>query len=226
MIRSPMHQTRPSRGFTLIELMIALVLGLLIIGATVTVFISNQQTSRVKTELGNAQEAFRFASQTIMRVVQQGSAIQDPGSESALADQVDQPLLQVVVPPGDGRMDCFGIPVAPLDRVINIFSINDDGELLCRVVMVDEDANETYEEAVLVEGLDRLGSKFTFGVANVVDGYWKNTDSWDEAGDVDADDWRNVRSVRVELAKQSGGAAIGATAIFSATMRCGALDIC
>ena len=225
MIRSPVHQTRPSRGFTLIELMIALVLGLLIIGATVTVFISNQQTSRVKTELGNTQEAFRFASQTIMRVVQQGSAIQDPGSD--LADAVDKPLLQVVVPPGVGRMDCLGRPVAaPIDRVINIFSINDDGELLCRVVVVDSDANQTFEQAVLVEGLDVDRSEFTFGIANVVDGYWKNNALWDVAGDVDADDWRNVRSVRVELAKQSGGAAIGATALFSATMRCGALDIC
>ena len=63
---------RYSRGFTLIELMVALVLGLLMIGAVIIVFISNQQTAIAKQELDRAQEAFRFASHTIMRVVQQG----------------------------------------------------------------------------------------------------------------------------------------------------------
>ena len=219
MIRSPAHRTLPSRGFSLIELMIALVLGLLIIGATVTVFISNQQTSRVKTELGNAQEAFRFASQTMMRVVQQASAIQDPGAD----------MLRVVVPPGNGRVDCLGRAVAaPIDRVINTFFINPDGQLLCRVEVIGSDGTTVTadDEEVLVEGLDAGRSAFTFGVADVVDGYWKDNTLWEQAGNVLADDWRNVRSVRVRLAKQAGGEAIGATAIFSATMRCGALDIC
>ena len=216
MIRSTAHRTRPSRGFTLIELMIALVLGLLMIGATVTVFISNQQTSRVKTELGNAQEAFRFASQTIMRVVQQGSEIRDPEGEG---------LLRVEITPGDGKVDCLGRSVDGVYKVFNTFSINNAGELLCHVVAVDIDDNPTGpgDTVVLVEGLDAGPgrSEFTFGVADVVDGYWKNNTLWGEAGDVD--EWHNVRSVRVRLAKQVGGEAIGATAVFSATMRCAVL---
>ena len=218
MIRFPVHRTRTSQGFTLIELMIALVLGLLIIGATTTVFLSNQQTSRVKTELGNAQEAFRFASQTIMRVVQQGSALQGPGEDD---------LLRVVVPPGEGRVDCLGrVVAAPTDRAINTFSINGAGELLCNVVVVvlDSDGNETSSvtpPAVLVEGLDAERSSFTFGVAEIAQGYWRNNALW--GGIEDVEDWKNVRSVRVQLAKQAGGEAIGATAVLSATMRCAVL---
>jgi len=79
------------------------------------------------------------------------------------------------------------------------------------------------DEKVLVEGLDPdpARTEFTFGVAAVADGYWRNNTLWGEAADVD--DWLNVRSVRVRLAKQAGGEAIGATAVFSATMRCAAL---
>ena len=215
-IRSTARRTLTSQGFTLIELMIALALGLLIIGATVTVFLSNQQTSRTMTELGNAQEAFRFASQTIMRVVQQGRSMRDPGPDA---------LLRVVIAPGEGKMDCLGRPVGTtnVDSVINTFSINDDGELLCRVEVVGSDGITVTadDEEVLVEGLDPDRSEFAFGVAEVADGYWKDNTLWGEAGVVD--DWLNVRSVRVQLAKQAGGEAIGATAVFSATMRCAAL---
>jgi len=213
MIRSTARRTLTSRGFTLIELMIALVLGLLIIGATTTVFLSNQQTSRVKTELGNAQEAFRFASQTIMRVVQQGSEIRDPEGQG---------LLRVEITPGDGKVDCLGRSVDGVYKVFNTFSINTAGELLCHVVEVDSDGNITDLEppVVLVEGLDAGRSQFTFGIAGVTDGFWKNNTLW---GGVPDGEWHTVRSVRVELAKQVGGEAIGATAVFSATMRCAVL---
>ncbi len=210
------RETRTSRGFTLIELMIALVLGLLMIGATVTVFLSNQQTSRTKTELGNTQETFRFASQTIMRVVQQGSIIRDPGNN----------LLRVETDLEDGKVDCLGRPVVGVYSVVSTFFINDDGEFLCHVVAVldsDGTKDEPGTTVVLGVGLDAENSKFTFGVADVAEGYWKKNTAWGEAGDVDADAWRNVRSVRVQLAKQAGGEAIGAIGMFSATMRCAAL---
>ena len=221
MIRSTARRTLTSRGFTLIELMIALVLGLLIIGATTTVFLSNQQTSRVKTELGNAQEAFRFASQTIMRVVQQGREIQDPGPDA---------LLSVVIAPGEGKVDCLGRSVDPddlhadADSIVNTFSISADGKLHCSVAVKDiGEGNLETNTAVLVEGLDAGPgrSEFTFGVAEIAQGYWKSNSLWGEA--IDVEEWNKVRSVRVQLAKQAGGEAIGATAVFSATMRCAVL---
>lgn len=49
-----------SRGFSLIELMITLVLGLIISGAIVQVLVSNQVTERLNRGLASAQESGRF----------------------------------------------------------------------------------------------------------------------------------------------------------------------
>lgn len=48
------------RGFSLIELMIALVLGLIILGAVIAVFLSTQQTNRLQETLSRTQENGRF----------------------------------------------------------------------------------------------------------------------------------------------------------------------
>jgi type IV pilus assembly protein PilW len=56
--RPAMH--RPS-GFTLIELMVAMVLGLLVAAGIVTVFLSTSNNNRVQTQLANLQEEGRFA---------------------------------------------------------------------------------------------------------------------------------------------------------------------
>lgn len=50
-----------NQGFTVIELMIALVLGLIIIGGVLTVFLSNSQTFRTNEALSRIQENGRFA---------------------------------------------------------------------------------------------------------------------------------------------------------------------
>lgn len=54
---------RASRGFTLVELMIALVLGLMLMGGVIGIFISNQTTSRVNNELSSLQSSARLAFQ-------------------------------------------------------------------------------------------------------------------------------------------------------------------
>lgn len=227
MILQSTQLARSTRGFSLIELMVALALGLVMIGAVVTVFVSNQQSARTKQELDRAQEAFRFASHTIMRVVQQGE-IQDPG--------LGQELV-VNVSPAPGHSDCLGRPVPEMssdeiDHVRNIFyfNANHPDRLHCRVEthLIPNDPSPIISDAVIVDGIDsdpdRDRTAFTFGVANVPTGYWSNNALWVPADDVT--DWTNVRSVRIQLAMQSEGAAIGPTALFSATMRCGALDIC
>lgn len=50
-----------SQGFSLIELMISLVLGLLVVGAAISVFVSNGQTYRATESLGRVQENARVA---------------------------------------------------------------------------------------------------------------------------------------------------------------------
>jgi len=218
MTSKSMKMASTARGFSLIELMVALALGLVMIGAVVTVFVSNQQSARTKQELDRAQEAFRFASHTIMRVVQQGE-IQPPGAFRA--------LLTVNVSPADGHRDCLGRPIPPnTDLTTNTFFI-DGTRLRCRVLTVSNNgANISTSEETIVDGIDAARTAFTFGVANVPTGYWSNNELWRQPNSIQVADWPNVRSVRVQLAMQSEGQAIGPTALFSATMRCGALDIC
>lgn len=66
------HQSPHStHGFTLIELMIAMILGLVIIGGTVSIFIANQQAFRVQDALEESLDAGRMAFEIIARDVRE-----------------------------------------------------------------------------------------------------------------------------------------------------------
>lgn len=58
--RAPLSR-RHSHGLSLIELMISLVLGLMVVGAAISVFLSNGQTYRATESLGRVQENARVA---------------------------------------------------------------------------------------------------------------------------------------------------------------------
>lgn len=58
---SGLSPSRPEQGFTIVELMVALALGLVITTALVYVFIANNLSYRVQTGLARAQESGRFA---------------------------------------------------------------------------------------------------------------------------------------------------------------------
>lgn len=62
---------RGATGIGLIELMVALVLGLLITGAAISVFVSNRQTYRATENLGRVQESSRVAFELMARDVRE-----------------------------------------------------------------------------------------------------------------------------------------------------------
>jgi len=242
----PTQLARSSRGFTLIELMVALALGLVMIGAVVTVFVSNQQSARTKQELDRAQEAFRFASHTIMRVVQQGE-ITDPRLEIELPE-IPNPLLAVKIsppppiPPSSPR-DCLGNRVereislngnlVSIDHVRNIFyfNANHPNRLHCRVEthLLPNDPSPTRVDAVIAEGIDHARTEFRFGIpdpANPPTGNWSDNALWVLPPGNPPINWTNVHSVKILLAMQAEGQANGLAAIFSATMRCSDLGHC
>ena len=55
------------RGFTLIELMIAMLLGLIVIGGVTSVFLANQQTYRTNTALGEVESSTRIGFELMAR---------------------------------------------------------------------------------------------------------------------------------------------------------------
>lgn len=59
--------TTTQRGFTLVELMVAMVLGLIVIGGVVSVFLSNQQSYRANQALGEVQDNSRIAFELMAR---------------------------------------------------------------------------------------------------------------------------------------------------------------
>jgi len=66
-MRNKCHQGVVQGGFTLVELMIALVLGLVVIGGVISVFLSNQQSYRTNQALGEIQDNSRTAFEFLAR---------------------------------------------------------------------------------------------------------------------------------------------------------------
>lgn len=62
---------RKQKGYTLIELMVAMVLGLIIIGGVISVFVSNQQAFRTNENLGRLQENARISFELMAREIRQ-----------------------------------------------------------------------------------------------------------------------------------------------------------
>jgi len=54
-------QIKKQTGFTLVELLVALALGVLLLGIVITIFIGSKATSRAATGVARSQEATRFA---------------------------------------------------------------------------------------------------------------------------------------------------------------------
>lgn len=69
--RLPLQGYRATRGLSLIELMIAMVLGLLVVGAAIGIFMSNRQTYRATESLARVQENARTAFELMARDVRE-----------------------------------------------------------------------------------------------------------------------------------------------------------
>ncbi len=60
-------RSQPAAGFTLIELMVAMLLGLIVIGGVVSVFLANQRTYRTNEALSDVQDGSRIAFEFMAR---------------------------------------------------------------------------------------------------------------------------------------------------------------
>lgn len=111
------HKTQ--QGFTLIELMIAMVIGLLLMGGLISAFATNQKTVSTKRDLDNTIEAFRFISSTVNRIVRQADSISSTSTASQLA---------VTFTGATGLKNCLGQVVNGVQTDTFIYSSN---QLLC-----------------------------------------------------------------------------------------------
>lgn len=105
------------RGFTLIELMIALVIGLIIMSAVFTVFDSVQATNRATTALHQQQETLRYAAYTVDRLAASSTHI-----------QLTNTALSTTLPAGVAN--CLGQQLTA--QQINVIGLTDN-RLTCTV---------------------------------------------------------------------------------------------
>ena len=141
-----MHKRRalakPS-GLSLVELLVAMAIGLFLIAGVGTVFVSNQTSTKTKRELDRIQENFRFGANTLQRVLRQASEIDDTSDDTTLI---------VTLP--EGAHNCMGTTVAAGGQT-NQFSLNGT-TLECEI----NDAATTSTQ-VLFSGLS--GLSFAYG---------------------------------------------------------------
>lgn len=78
------------QGFSLVELMIALVLGLMVIGSVGSVFLSNKQSYRSNTALSQVQEGSRIAFELLARSVRQ-AGLTGCGNFGRVANTLNDP---------------------------------------------------------------------------------------------------------------------------------------
>ncbi len=195
------------QGFGLVELMIALVISLILIGGAISVFLSNQQTYRAKQGLDEAQETFRFGSQTIMRVVRQGAEICTSSNDEVLRVRMQGDV-------NSGIRDCLGGQVEQAN-VVSEFRLAGN-ELVCRVFTDNSAGCDAGggDDAVLVAGIEtaqfRYSGSGTYWEESVRDGNSLVTSSeWEDSPSGDS------RSVAVRLQMENSGLA----SIFTATSR-------
>ena len=157
------------RGFSLVELMVALLLGTLITAAAVQMFITNQRSFRLQQTMSEVQETGRFAAELISKELRMAGLTRADGTESG----------GVIVASNDelrfrffGTMDCEGDQYtgANDDALIeNRYSVNADGDLVC-VGLIDANDDMAFSGGeVDTDGVTLVSNVDSFQVQYGVD---------------------------------------------------------
>jgi len=211
----PLHKkprALPQRGFTLIEILIALLIGLFLLGALLTIVQANRAVFGNQSELAQLQDGERMAMTVMADVIQSAGYFPDP-TQNTLAQTLtavapfaagqavygvysaappgDQMYIRYMTAGGDGILNCSGQsnPAGgPNTLYVNMFQVL-NGQLVCTM-------NGTqYNLANGVTNLSVLyGVKANAGAAG------NNVDTYMTAAQVTAAGlWSSVISALVQL---------------------------
>ncbi len=205
------------RGLSLIELMISMVLGLLILGMTISVFMGTSRTARTQDAASRLDDSGRFALDSVQRVIRLAGysnwgGIPGPRGYTAGTDPVlagadgadaatgfsDSLTLRYygsgpAVGVADGSVvDCLGNPVPEAatfaDRVVNTFSVRVTAGV--RELTCDNGSGPV----ALVSGIDSFQVLYGLDLA----GGDRVPERWATATDVGVN-WEQVVAVRVSV---------------------------
>lgn len=200
------------RGFTMIELMVALLIGLFLMGGLMTLLQNNRKAFSSQSVLAQLQDSERLAMSMMAGVVQQSGYFPDPtlnspstafpasgsfasgqgltGSTTAGSDTI---IARYTTATGDGILNCKGSSntTGANATYVNAFSIVVTGGL-SQLVCTDEN-NAVYP---LVNGVTNLS--VLYGVNTTASG--TNVDTYMTAAQVTAATaWNNVISAKITL---------------------------
>jgi type IV pilus assembly protein PilW len=206
------------RGFTLIELMIALLIGVFLLGALLTIVQTNRAVFGNQSQLAQLQDSERMAMTMIADVVQQAGYFPDPTTNTlggtltpvapfTAAGQAfygtytasvpgDSISVRYMTAGGDGILNCSGLsnPVGgPNKLYVNTFQVS-NGQLVCNM-------NGTTYNLVSGVGNNSGVTNLTilYGVKTNAGAIGNNVDTYLNASQMTVANWSNVLTVMIEL---------------------------
>ena len=209
------------RGFTLLELMIAMSIGLFLAGALVTVVQSNKRVFLNQNQLEQMQDSQRMAMTLMTDVIQAAGYFPDPttntlggtlvasgsfaGSQAITGiysptAQGDTISVRYMTAGSDGILNCSGLgnpnpapPVGANILYVNQFAVVPAGQLVCTVTIAGNSTAYT-----LVNGVTNLS--VLYGVKTNVAAAGNNVDTYLNASQVTAGNyWQSIISVQIKL---------------------------
>jgi len=206
------------RGLTLVELLVALAIGVFLLGALLTIVANTGKVFRAQTQMSQLQDNERLAMTMMGDVIQEGGYYPNPtiytaqgalpaggafvsGGQGITGTTGDSLTARFKTAPGDGMINCTGgtNTTAATVTYTNTFSVDANGNLNCAL---NNGATTTTQS--LVTGVTSLsvlyGVKTDFSVNNgAVDSYLTAAQINANASPGPTVLWNHVVSVRITL---------------------------
>jgi type IV pilus assembly protein PilW len=218
---APRHTVRfrsDQEGYTLIEIMIALLIGIFLMGALLTIVQTNKTVFQNQSQLALLHDSERMAMTLMADVIQSAGYFPDPtantiavlipaapfasgqpisGTYSA-ADPGDSISVRYMTQGGDGILNCSGQsnPVGGPNQIyVNVFKVI-NGQLTCTMNATQYNlvSGATNPSSA---GLGITHMKILYGVNTAGSG--NNVDTYLRADQMTAANWANVISVQITL---------------------------
>lgn len=199
-------------GMTLIELMIALLLSLFLLGGLYSLFDSNEITYQDNQKLTELVDSERFALTVVSEVTELSGYFPDPTTQDAAS--VFQPdtlfpyqavsiagtsggttgdtlAVRFMTAQNDGLLNCNGVSDTTATNALyeNVFSVDSNHDLVCSL--------NGGTPQVLVNNVQSMTVEY--GVQASPDSTTTNFDTYKTAAEMSQEDWANIACVKVTL---------------------------
>ncbi|HEB93937.1 MAG TPA: prepilin-type N-terminal cleavage/methylation domain-containing protein [Gammaproteobacteria bacterium] len=188
------------QGFSLVEIMVALTLGLVLLGGAITLYAGSKDSYRLQENIAGMQENARFAIHALRRDVEMAGyplvndivpfvAATTTNGNGAVSDQITIQYLSRA----PATRDCLGNNIAAESPIINRYFIGEGNDLRCQ-------GNNNDAHQSLVEDIHNMQA--LYGIDDDND---STANRYVRADQVGAGNWGRVVSLRVALLVASNG---------------------